>query len=436
MKDIERLLDNKKMEIDELKVPEELEERLRGALKERPLKSKIKRTRTLKATAAALIAVMLIGYNMDTLAFYGKKLVGYDVVMTDTLKKLNELGKGQSVDKSYTFKNGVTVTMDGVMVDDNQLLAFYTIKDPTGNVDKLNIEPVTLMEGKYGKYYMKSSGGVVNDTKTEIKYKAEFEKPTFFEKELKWNFTLIDGDKTEKGEIDFILDKKKAMGYILKKNINKSIKTDETKIRFKSITASPTTTRIKGTIQNIFELAVDEFWGGGFRPSGLDLKLTVNGKEVEEQGGSMSTNMDGITFSKEYDALPSDIKTLQIKLVSFEVDHRVNEQVELKKNEENKTIEILGEKIEINKVDESKGETYVTITTKEDVVLSKVYMIMDGKKVELRETISSEKNKNAHGNVSHKRILRFNGAGKELKLEIKGVRYNKVYNQVIDVDVN
>lgn len=159
-------------------------------------------------------------------------------------------------------------------------------------------------------------------------------------------------------------------------------------------------------------------------------------KKVNNLKTLKSTNMDGITFSKEYDVLPSDIKTLQIKLASFEVDHRVNEQVELKKNEENKTIEILGEKIEINKVYESKGETYVTITTKEDVVLSKLYMIIDGKKVELRETISSEKNKNVDGTSSHTRTLRFKGKGKEFELEIKGLKYNKVYNRVIDVDVD
>lgn len=428
------MLGNKKMEIDKLKVSEELEERLRGALRERTSQKKIKHNWKVKAAAAALIAVMLIGYNMDTLAFYGKKLIGYDGVMTDTLKKLNELGKGQPIDKSYTFKNGVTVTLDGVMVDDNQLLAFYTIKDPRGNVDKLDIEVSSLMEGKEDWNYMKSGIGEINDTKTEMKYKVAFGKPTFLEKELKWSFTLVDGNKRETGDITFILDKKKAMGYILKKNINQNIKTDQTKIRFESITASPTTTRIEGTIQNIFELAIDEIIGGGFRPSALDIKLIVNGKEVGEQASEMGTNMNGITFIKEYDALPSDIKTLQIKLVSFEADHKVNEQVELKKSEENKNIEILGQKIEINKVYESKGETYVTITTKEDVVLSKVYMIMDGKKVELQETISSKENKNMDGTISHTRTLHFAGTGKELKLEIKGLRYHKVYNQVIDVD--
>lgn len=436
MKEIERVLGNKKMEIDELKVPEELEERLRGVLRERTSKKNTKHKRTVKAVVAVLIAVMLIGHNMDTLAFYGKKLIGYDGVMTDTLKKLNELGKGQSIDKSYTFKNGVTVTLDGIMLDDNQLLAFYTIKDQRGNVDKLNIEPIVSMEGKEGQYYVKSSVGVANDTKTEMKYKAEFGKPNLTEKELKLSFILVEGNKIEAGNIAFILDKKKAMGYILKKNINQSIKTDETKIRFESITASPTTTHIEGTIQNIFELAVDEIIGGGFRPSNLDIKLIVNGKEVEEQASGMSTNMDGITFSKKYEALPSDIKTLQIKLVSFEANHRVNKQVELKKNEENNTIEILGQKIEINKVYESKGETYVTITTKGEEVLSKVYMIMDGKKVELRETIASKKNKNVDGTGSNTRTLCFKGTGKELKLEIKGLRYNKVYDQVIDVEVN
>ncbi|MCY6369432.1 DUF4179 domain-containing protein [Clostridium ganghwense] len=435
MKEIEKMLNNKKIEIDELKVPEQLEDRLRGALRERTSKKKIKHKWKVKA-AAAFIAVILVGYNMNSLAFYGKKLIGYDGVMTGTLKKLNELGKGQGIDKSYTFKNGVIVTLDGVMVDDNQLLAFYTIKDSRGNVDKLYIESSTLIEGKEEWNYMRSGIGEMNDTKTQMKYKEEFAKPSLGEKELKWSFTLRDGDNTEKGEIAFTLDTSKAMSNILKKNINQSIKTDETKIRFESITASPTKTRIKGTIRNIFELAKDEIIGGSFRPTDLNVKLIANGKEVEWQGGGTSTNMDGITFRREYDALPSDLNNLQIKLVSFEADHKVNKQVEIEKNVSSKTIEILRQKIQIDKVYEAKGETYVTITTKEGVVLSKVYMMMDGKKVELQETILSKKSKNSDGTISHTRTLRFKGTGKKLQLQIKGLKYNKIYNHVIDVAVD
>ncbi|MCY6483024.1 hypothetical protein OW763_01480 [Clostridium aestuarii] len=108
----------------------------------------------------------------------------------------------------------------------------------------------------------------------------------------------------------------------------------------------------------------------------------------------------------------------------------------MKKNGSSKTIEILGKKIEINKVYESKGETYVTITTREDVLLSKIYMIMDGKKVELQKTILSKKNKELDKTTSHTRTLRFIGTGKELNLQIKGLRYKKIYNEVIDIPVN
>lgn len=44
---------------------------------------------------------------MDTLAFYGKKLIGYESVMNGTLKELNQLGKGQIIGKSHTFSRGI-----------------------------------------------------------------------------------------------------------------------------------------------------------------------------------------------------------------------------------------------------------------------------------------------------------------------------------------
>ncbi|WMJ79364.1 DUF4179 domain-containing protein [Clostridium sp. MB40-C1] len=496
--EIKRVLKSKKRDIDDLKVPEELEERLRGALKNISLKNnnivqqnqnndnKQLKNKSLKnkvrqnwigKVAAVIIAVILFGYNIDGLAFYGKKIIGYDEVMNDTLKKLNELGKGQSIDKSYAFKNGATVTLDGVMIDDNKLLVFYTIKSSKGNVDKLNIESAKIIEGSKNNIYMKSSEGLLNDSKTEIKYKIEFEKPNLNEEELKWSFTLTEGKYKEIGNIVFNLDKSKAMTHTLKKNINQSIKVDETKIRFNSIEASPTSTFIKGTIQDIFELAIDEVLGGGFRPSSMEIKLIANGKEVEWQGAGSSTNINGMTFQQEYDALPVPIKTLQIKLVNFEADHRVNKKVELKKDDMKNLIEVLGQKIQIDKMYEEKGDTYVTITTKEDVLLSKVYMIMDGKKVRLEETIynkenikkkenyknkdndeevkekynnkdNSEEMKEKHNNYnesdakykdgtkSNTRTLRFEGTGENLQLQIKGLRYNKVYNKVIDVKVD
>lgn len=433
MSKVEDMLNNKKIEIEELKIPDELEERLKGALQNVNPKRKEKSGLIVKI-ASLVIAVLLIGYNSDTLAFYGKKLIGFDDVMTDTLKGLNELGKGQVINKSYTFKNGVKITLDGVMMDDNQLLMFYTIKSQNGNVDELNIA-MGYIQGVLSKHYMKSGQGIRNEEGTEIKWQMEFEKPHFFEKNLKWSVTLKNGDEVENGEIAFELDRSKAMGHTLKKKVNKSIKFDQGEINFESIVASPTTTYIKGKIQNIFELAKDELLGEGFRPTDLDIRLIANGKEVQLQSGGISTNLDGITFDRKFDALPKDLKTLQIKVVSLQTNNKVDEKIDLSKGKEGKSVEILGQKIDINDVYEKEGKTYVTITTKEDVLLSKVYMMMEDKKVELKSTVPVNHDKKQDGTITYTRTLCFEDTGDKLTLAIRSIRYNKTYNKEINVEV-
>ncbi|MFU0824581.1 DUF4179 domain-containing protein [Clostridium sp.] len=439
MSRLEDILNNKKLEIEELEVPDELEERLRCALEKAEPKRKSKFRFMVKA-ASLIIAILLIGYNSDTLAFYGKKIIGFDGVMTDTLKGLNDLGKGQIIDKSYTFKNGVKITLDGIMLDDNQLLMFYTIKDPKGKIDKqeLNVQVNPYLKGIVGTYDIKGGTGKRNTENTEIKWTVEVEKPYFFEKSLEWKFALVEENRKEEGKILFTLDRSKAMGSSLRKKLNSSIKIDQGNIKFKSITASPTTTYIEGEIQDIFNMAKDEISGEGFRPIDMDIGLIANGKEVEPQGSSISTGMKGITFENNFDALPKDLKSLQIKLVSLKTNNKVNERVELSKNNDKnnyKKLEVLGQKIDINSVYEKEEKTYVTITTKEDVVLSNVYMIIDGKKTELKNTAPSKHDKKPDGTISYTRTLCFEGSGEELILEIKGIIYNKIYNQVVDVEV-
>lgn len=428
MKKVEEILRKKKMEIDKLEVPDQLETRLRSALKKSKTSPKSKGKWKIRA-AALLIAAILIGYNVDTLASYGRKIFGYNEIMDGSLKELNELGKGQIIDKSYTFKNGVEITLDGVMVDDNQLLAFYTIKDPNGKAEDILFTPITSMDGIFGENYMIGGHGETNEESTETKCIMSFDPPHFFERKITWNFALVGDEKKEKGEITFTLDRKKAMGNMLKKDINKTIKVDETKIKFEAISASPTTTSIKGEIQDILELVVDQITGERFRPAELDIKLIANGKELSLQSSGMSTNMKGTRFHKEFEPLPTDLEQLQIKLISFGVYHDVDKKVKLKKHGEKQSIEILGQNVEINKVYESEEETFVTITTEESVILTNVCLIIDGKSVQLEEA-------SLYGTDTNTRTLRFKDVGDELEFHIKGITYNKVYNEVIDVPIN
>jgi hypothetical protein len=166
MNKTEQMLNEGKAILDQLQAPPELENRLRTALIRTTKKRKEKVRLSVKVLIACLVLFLVISFNFETLAYYGKKLAGYDQVMNGTLQQLNNLGKGQLIGKSYTFKNGVQVTLDGVMLDDTQLLAFLTVKDTRGNVDDTDIGLSSLHFKGFYKHYMAESGqGIINEEK-------------------------------------------------------------------------------------------------------------------------------------------------------------------------------------------------------------------------------------------------------------------------------
>lgn len=434
MKEVEKILSEKKIEMDNVEVPEELESRLYNALESSsPINVRKKSWKTV--VVAACIAFLLIGYNFNALAYYGKKLLGYDNVMNGTLKQLNELGNGQPIGKSHTFTNGIMVTLDGIMVDENQLLAFYTVKDPKGAVNEINHIGMAI-KGFIREYNPESGQGEMNDEKTEIKWVHSFEKPSAFEKKLKFELTLFDKNNSERGEISFRIDPNKAMGHTLKQKINKTIEAGETKIYLESIVASPTKTVIYGNMQNIIELAKDQMLGERLRPNNVEIKLIANGQEVDWQGGGMGTDMKGIKFHSEYDALPENLESIKLNIVSFSVDRDVNKKVDVDKDLENDEIEVLGQNIEINKVYESDGSTYITFTTRDDVILTKVGLMVDGERVSLKETISSDLKKLEDGTILHTRTMLFPRTGENYQLSIEKITYTQPYNKVIDIPLD
>lgn len=428
-----KMLIDRKRDLDHLDVPDELEMRLQAALVNKTRSEKPKINLIIKA-AAVLLVILLAGYQSDSLAFYGRKLIGYDNVMNGTLKQLNEIGKGQGISKSYTFKDGVTVTLDGIMLDDNQLLAFYSTDNPTGQLqedDSFHLLGMSL-EGK-DSYYMQSAAGEFDEEKGQMRYIASFESPHIFEKDLSLSFWYQESDIVhETGRIDFTLDRKKAMGHSLKRKLHESFNVAEGKIRLESITASPTSTVVKGSIQKIWELGWDQITGERIRPNEIILNLIANGKEVPWQGRGLSTDMKGINFQQEFDALPADLEKLQIQLFSFEADHDVNQEIELKRKSSQST-KILGQELQIDEVYESQGDTYITITTEETVLFTKVHLLIDGEKVSLEETIYDLYDKKNDGTAIHTRTLHFMGTGVQLELDIERMTYAKNYNETIDI---
>ncbi|MBU5312937.1 DUF4179 domain-containing protein [Tissierella carlieri] len=431
MDNIEKLLNEGKNELNKLKMPENMEDRLRDALDNIPNK---KRKFHIKWKVVALIiAILLIGYNVDTLAYYAKQLIGYDNVMDGTLQELNELGKGQIINKSYTFKDGIKVTLDGIMLDDNNLIVFYIINDPSGNVQEIDRDlGFMYVQGLFGVTYNRSGFGQANEDKTEMKWVMTCDKPMFYERKMKLKFHSIDMEET--GIIEFRLDRNQAMGHSLKIGINKEIEVDQRKIKIKSLIASPTSTVIKGQIQNIIELGIDKVKGEKSMSGDIELSIMANGKDIQKQGSRMSTSAKGSRFNMSYDALPHDTKDIQIVLKSFSGNHDVKEVIELQKGKINKDMKILEQDIRINEVYESEGNTYINITTDEGLILNTVFLDIDGEKVEAEQTIEGDFEDIVEGDTektNHTRTIEFKGTGENLKLDIQRIRYNKTYNETI-----
>ncbi|MCF6464847.1 RNA polymerase sigma factor [Clostridium sp. Cult2] len=111
---------------------------------------------------------------------------------------------------------------------------------------------------------------------------------------------------------------------------------------------------------------------------------------------------------------------------SFDGNYDVNKVVELNKGDIRKNINILEQDIIINKIYESEGNTYINITTDENLTLSKVLLDIDGEKVKPEKTIPGDYEK-----TKHTRTIEFRGTGEKLSLEIESIRYNKEYDKLI-----
>lgn len=431
MDNIERILSEGKNELDNLKLPEDIESRLRDALSNVP--NKKKRVGFKGKVAVLIIVTFLIGYHVDTLAYYAKRLIGYDNVMNGTLQELNELGKRQVIDESYTFKNGVKITLDGIMLDDNNLIAFYTIYDPSGNVQEAYSDlSIHQIEGVFGKTYNYSGHGEASEDGKEMKWVITCDKPRFYERKMKLKMSSY--KMREMGEVKFTLDRNQAMGHSLKIPINKEIEIDGRKIKIESLVASPTSTVIKGRIQSIIEIGVDEIKGERFMPGSIELGLIADGKEVQIQGSGISTDMKGSQFDISYDVLPGETSNIEIVLKFFGGNHDVNELIELKKGRINKDIKVLEQDMRINEIYELEGNTYINITTDESLALSKVLLNIDGEKIEAGKTIPGDYEKIVEGEnvkINYTRTIEFNGIGEGLELDIQRITYNKSYDKVV-----
>ena len=420
MKKVDERLAEMKKHVDTIQAPDDLEQRLSKALSQKKMPQR-KRSAWRLQVASLLLVVMLFGYHFNTLAYYGRTFLGYERVVDGAIQNLNELGKGQVLDLTHTFPDGRSITLEGIMLDGNQLVAFCRIASAAGDLENHTIQVGPFMRGTLGRYLMRSGAGVISADGTEMNYVFHFEPPRPWEKTMVIPFSSGHGDQINTGEFRFVLDRQKAMGFILRLSVGKHFDLDTGKMTIHTLDASPTRTQIRGTLQGPVWLVRDTLADQRFYPHRLDLKLLVNGEEWPMQGGSMSTDLRGITFQMDYDALPDTVVSIRLLLESFQSEHELEETMPLQAGQENQVIQILGEQVWIRQVRTDGASTYITITSPESLVLTRVTLSVDGHTVFLRRTSDEQLEKLEDGEILRTRTLQYEASGEELSLNIERV---------------
>ncbi|SEN72770.1 protein of unknown function [Amphibacillus marinus] len=301
MDKVKELFYHRKQQLNQIQAPAELEQRLSQALIKQPKSVRLFRMKKLWRYATAfIIMILIINHAAPSLAYYGKKLLGYDHIISDTLQHLNEGGLGQAINKSLVFENGLRFTVDGVMVDDNQLVMFYTLESPKPLQDNPNYDVTPQqLTGFLTNASAISGVGEYSEDGKKLKGVQTFAPPNGFARALTIEFWGTNQTLT------FTYNPAQALGHSIKQSIRKSVKLDGGSLTIQTLTASPTQTKIAGRGDKavIEGLTLDQ------------IKLLINNEEVVWLGSSIKTGITGTTFEINYDALPTDLATITLKLM-------------------------------------------------------------------------------------------------------------------------
>lgn len=430
MKRIDEALNEEKMKLENIQVPDELEDRLRGALNKK-INKKWK-----GLLAAALILLVICFYSYDAIAYYGKKIIGYDSTMYGNLKELNEKGRGQEINKSYVFSDGTEIRLDGIIFDDNKLIAFIKESSSAG-IDKISIN-YSINGLRFMKYFNLGGTGKGNEEWTEANFIYEFEPPAIYEKWLSLDIIKISGGKAEEGKIKFTLDRNKAMGYTVKQNIGKTVKIEDLNIRFDKITITPIAAVVEGEITGGTSFKGDFLEGGNTDHPLVDFDLIINDKIYNCGTRNMSGSNDKIQFKNESITVPANINTLKISNIKFAVQRIVDKRVSIKPDTKDLKVDTDKGDIVIKNVRQDGKSTYITIKSDVEFDLQNnpaLAISADGKDIASSEQ-ALDKEYIENGKKYKERTFKFDALSDEIELAIKVVYDIHSSSEVIEIPIN
>ncbi|MBB4825024.1 hypothetical protein HNO89_002250 [Sporosarcina luteola] len=419
MNEIEKRLMEEKKKMEQITAPDELEGRLWQALDAAPIKKKLKPKWPL--AVAAFLLVCLIGYNYNGLAYYGKKIIGFDELMSGTLTELNDKGMGQTVGEKVLLEDGSELTVDGIMTDANQLILYYTLS----NVK--DMEGITF--GKITGFLTDSDQGAgtwtFNEKQSEIKGQLFFDPVSPFAKKLTLEATkLAEDGQSITCIMSFPYDPNQAMQTELQQKLMKKVKVDKGTITFKTITATPTVTIIKGTVdvQNLDRVQLP------FK----QVQLQVNGKPIEQIGSGISTSIGGTKFELSFEALPQKVDSLELVVKEFVGYTNVDETIPLHPIRD-QAFQLEGKDLWVKKVEKTEDGVQITIASDEDVLLDGVTIEGKGGAVPLKTTIRQDYNELDDGRMVKERTLLFSTDVLPDTLSVKGMHHMKRVDEVIEI---
>lgn len=428
MNNVEKQLADEKKRIDSITAPEELEMRLRNALQATAPKRRKRISPIWKIAVAALLITVVISSNYNAFAYYSKQLLGYDELINDTLKELNDAGKGQIVDKFSTLADGTKLIIDGIMSDENQLIMYYRITNPNGldkdTYDQLRFE---RLSGFLTNSMWESGTSIMNEDQTEMRGTLTFKPVSPLAKKL----TLTYSEKSYSsqitgGSITFAYNPHEAMQTELKKSIKKKLQVDRGTITFKTITATPTMTMIEGKLDvKNFDRVPSAFQG---------IELIANGSPIENLGSSTSTSMSGTTFDIHYESLPEHLDSLELVMKEFVGYMKLGQEVSLA-SISNEPISLNGEELWVKDVSITSRGVEITIDTEDDVMLDGVSIGTHKEIIPLKTTVNQSYIEYSDGRLLKERTLLFESTIVPEKIVIEGMHYMKTYNYTINIPV-
>lgn len=420
-----------------IKAPSELESRLRSALDHVPAK-KMSRNKAMTWFASSAAALLLIfgTYHYSAFAYYGGKLLDKMDLNSLSFAEVSQQGYGQTVNKSTTLEDGTVITINGVIADDNAFLMYYTIDRLEGSVYDDNGSHrygVQDIKGFMTDSEFRGGGGNPSEDEAHFEGTNEFEPVSPFSRTL----TVTFYEWKENGErvsypISFKYEANKAMKSLVKEDISKSVSVDQGIVHYDSITASPTSTIVKGRYQMDNE-EMPRFTG--------TTKLYVNGIELHQwvlRGDSESVSGEGIPFVLEYDVIPSDkVESIELVLESFPGKQKVEEPISLA-SPSDQSIKLGSEKIWIRSVTKTDTGYDVVIARKQFTFLKTDNLSVQagGKVIPVSSISDSRPWDLKNGNILWEQTYSFSTTDRPDYLLLDEFDYIEKHNKTISIPVN